>query len=115
MDPSKGKVESCESRCWVPGEYRTLTADTRYFLAGIYAQRARWHPVRGDRKYGRNASCRECEKEPLRAYEVNALGSRNLAIVARELDAKLVRVSTDCVFDGAKAPTVRGRAPRRAT
>ena len=29
---------------------------------------------RGDRKYGRNASCRECKKEPLRAYEVNALG-----------------------------------------
>ena len=43
-----------------------------------------------------------CEKEPLRAYEVNALGARNLAIVARELDAKLVHVSTDYVFDGAK-------------
>jgi len=43
-----------------------------------------------------------CEKEPLRAYEVNALGARNLAIVARELDAKLVHVSTDYVFDGTK-------------
>ena len=43
-----------------------------------------------------------CEKEPLRAYEVNALGARNLAVVARELDAKLVHVSTDYVFDGAK-------------
>src|SRR5690348_15969049 len=41
-----------------------------------------------------------CEKEPLRAYEVNALGARNLATVARELDAKLVHVSTDYVFDG---------------
>lgn len=43
-----------------------------------------------------------CEKEPLRAYEVNALGARNLSIVARELDAKLVHVSTDYVFDGSK-------------
>ncbi len=43
-----------------------------------------------------------CEKEPLRAYEVNALGARNLSIVARELEAKLVHVSTDYVFDGSK-------------
>jgi dTDP-4-dehydrorhamnose reductase len=43
-----------------------------------------------------------CEKDPLRAYEVNALGSRNLAVVARELDGKLVHVSTDYVFDGLK-------------
>jgi dTDP-4-dehydrorhamnose reductase len=41
-----------------------------------------------------------CEREPLRAYEVNAIGSRNLAIVARELDAKLVHVSTE--FNGSK-------------
>ena len=43
-----------------------------------------------------------CEMEPLRAYNVNAIGSRNLAIVARELDAKLVHISTDYVFNGAK-------------
>jgi dTDP-4-dehydrorhamnose reductase len=43
-----------------------------------------------------------CEKEPCRAYEVNAIGARNLATVARELDAKLVHVSTDYVFDGTK-------------
>jgi dTDP-4-dehydrorhamnose reductase len=44
----------------------------------------------------------KCEIEPSRAYHVNALGARNLAIVARELDAKLVHVSTDYVFDGTK-------------
>ena len=44
-----------------------------------------------------------CEKDPRRAYEVNALGARNLAVVARELDAKLIHISTDYVFDGSKA------------
>ena len=43
-----------------------------------------------------------CEKQPERAYEVNALGAQNLSIVAQELDAKLVHVSTDYVFDGSK-------------
>lgn len=50
-----------------------------------------------------------CEKDPLRAHEVNALGSRNLAEAARDLEAKLVHVSTDYVFDGAKMqPYVEG-------
>jgi dTDP-4-dehydrorhamnose reductase len=43
-----------------------------------------------------------CEKEPKRAYEVNALGAQNLSIVAQELRAKLVHISTDYVFDGSK-------------
>jgi dTDP-4-dehydrorhamnose reductase len=50
-----------------------------------------------------------CDKDPLRAYEVNAVGARNLAIIAQELDAKLVHVSTDYVFDGSKTqPYVEG-------
>jgi dTDP-4-dehydrorhamnose reductase len=44
-----------------------------------------------------------CEREPLRAYEVNALGARNLSLVTRDLEAKLLHVSTDYVFDGSKA------------
>jgi dTDP-4-dehydrorhamnose reductase len=44
-----------------------------------------------------------CEKEPEKAFAVNALGPRNLALAARDLGAVLMHVSTDYVFDGSKA------------
>jgi dTDP-4-dehydrorhamnose reductase len=43
-----------------------------------------------------------CEKEPEKAFAVNALGPRNLATFARDSGAVLMQVSTDYVFDGAK-------------
>jgi len=43
-----------------------------------------------------------CEEEPEKAFAVNALGSRNLALVTRDLGAVLMHVSTDYVFDGSK-------------
>lgn len=43
-----------------------------------------------------------CEKDPLKAYSVNALGARHLAVVARQIAAVLIHVSTDYVFDGIK-------------
>jgi dTDP-4-dehydrorhamnose reductase len=43
-----------------------------------------------------------CEKEPEKAFAVNALGAKNLAVVVREREAILMHVSTDYVFDGAK-------------
>src|SRR6267378_6383662 len=53
-----------------------------------------------------------CEEDPARAFAVNALGARNLAIVARELDATIIHVSTDYVFDGrAERPYVEHDAP----
>ncbi len=54
-----------------------------------------------------------CEKEPQKAFAINGLGARNLALVARDLGATLMHVSTDYVFDGAKAnPYEEIDAPR---
>ena len=41
-----------------------------------------------------------CEQQWDSAYKINAIGPRNLSIAANEVDAKLVHVSTDYVFDG---------------
>ena len=72
-------------------------------------------PVEDGRKVGRFAdlnhpdviiNCagltdvRRCEECPEEAYKINALGARNLAVAARRIDAKLIQISTDDVFDG---------------
>lgn len=43
-----------------------------------------------------------CELDPGRAFSVNAKGPENLARASRELDAGLISISTDYVFDGKK-------------
>lgn len=43
-----------------------------------------------------------CERDTTHAYTVNAVGTYNMALAAREVGAKLVYVSTSAVFDGKK-------------
>lgn len=54
-----------------------------------------------------------CEKDPTLAFAVNGIGARNLAIAAKDVNATVVHVSTDYVFDGAKrSPYEEGDVPK---
>lgn len=41
-----------------------------------------------------------CETQEDNAYRINAIGPRNLSIAATEVDAKMIHISTDYVFQG---------------
>ncbi|MBI3354298.1 MAG: dTDP-4-dehydrorhamnose reductase, partial [Nitrospirae bacterium] len=44
----------------------------------------------------------DCESNINLAYRVNAIGTRNVAVACQRIDASMVYISTDYVFDGAK-------------
>jgi len=43
-----------------------------------------------------------CEDDPVKAFAVNGIGARNLAVLSKEMRFCLVHFSTDYVFDGSK-------------
>lgn len=43
-----------------------------------------------------------CEDDPVRTFSVNAIGSRNIALISKEIGATTIFISTDYVFDGSK-------------
>ena len=51
----------------------------------------------------------ECEENPEHAYRVNALGARNLSIVARKCGSKIVQLSTDDVRNRIQSLMIRIR------
>ena len=53
-----------------------------------------------------------CEDNELRAYEVNALGAKNVALACKDCGAVMVHFSTDYVFEGRKEqPYVESDVP----
>ncbi len=42
----------------------------------------------------------ECEKNMVEAFKINTLGARNLAIASQRVNAKIIQMSTDDVFEG---------------
>jgi dTDP-4-dehydrorhamnose reductase len=44
----------------------------------------------------------DCEKNPEKAYLINALGTRNVVLASQKVRAKLLYISTDYIFDGEK-------------
>lgn len=53
----------------------------------------------------------QCEDEPLRAFSVNAIGARNVAMISKEVNATVVFISTDYVFDGSNNSPYTEDAP----
>ena len=63
----------------------------------VFARRARSDVIFNCAAY---TSVDRCETDQDKAFRVNAIGARNLAICAQGIGAKLVHISTDYVFAG---------------
>lgn len=52
-----------------------------------------------------------CEEDKAECWKVNVDGARNLALEANKIDAFLIQLSTDFVFDGLKGPYAENDEP----
>ena len=83
------------------GDVDSVVCTLRQVNPGVIVNTAAMHHVE------------DCERQPEKAFAVNGIGARNLALVAADLGAVLVHVSTDYVFDGAKhSPYVETDLPQ---
>jgi len=81
-------------------DYASIRTALQQADAGVIVNTAAMHNVE------------KCEDDPLKSFQVNGLGARNLSLIANELDAILFYLSTDYVFDGKKkAPYVETDYP----
>lgn len=44
----------------------------------------------------------QCEEEPVKTFSVNALGTKNVTAISKEIEAATAFISTDYIFDGSK-------------
>jgi dTDP-4-dehydrorhamnose reductase len=52
-----------------------------------------------------------CESEKEKCYTINVIGVENLARVAKEINAKMIHISTDFIFDGKFGPYLENAEP----
>jgi len=73
-------------------------------ISDVAAPEALWESLKPDVVVNTTAfhNVEACESEPRTAFAVNALGARHLAVASVQHRFKLIHISTDYVFDGAK-------------
>src|SRR3989344_2888552 len=54
----------------------------------------------------------ECERNPDKSFQVNAIGAYNIARTANDINARIIFFSTDYVFDGSKKFFTENDAPK---
>lgn len=69
---------------------RNVSESLDRHLPDVVAHLAAWTDVDG------------CEKDPDKAYRVNTIGTRNVALACKKLNIPLLYISTIAVFDGTK-------------